>query len=241
MKNVFVLSLSLGFTCLLAGLVLTWANDLTAEPRERARLAERFAVMRAVFPECVFSEETAPARVSTEYGDFAFFPARQQDGQLVGFAAFGQSDQGYGGGVRVMVGLEIDPAAVRQVAVVEHSETPGLGTRVTERREPRRLADLWRSEPSAPEPEQQRLPPNQYLDQFAERPVPEQDTFFRLIPADETIRQPRTEVQAVSGATVSSQAVVDAVNRTLKAYRQHQAEILGQANQAGFTRRNSDK
>ncbi len=229
MKKILVLSMSLGLICLLAGLVLTWAYDLTAEPRERARMVERFAVMRAVFPECDFSEDTTPVRLSTAYGDFTFFPARRQDGQLVGFAAFGQSDQGYGGVVRVMVGLEVDPDAVRQVAVVEHSETPGLGTRATERREPRRLADLWRSEQTTPEPEQRLLPPNRYLDQFSGQPVPEGDSFFRLAPGAEAIRNSKTEVQAISGATVSSQAVVDAVNRTIKAYRQHQAKILGQA------------
>ena len=52
-------------------------------------------------------------------------------GEHLGTAAEAASDRGYGGRIRVMVGIDPD-GTVRGVTVLEQAETPGLGARIRE-------------------------------------------------------------------------------------------------------------
>ncbi len=231
MKNILVLSASLGLTCLVAALILIYANDLTYEAREQARLDEEFAAMRAVFPNCEFSETMEPIEIETEEGYFLFYPARI-NGQLKGFAAFGTSHQGYGGAIRTLVGIEVETDTVRKVAVVKHAETPGLGSRVAERQDTRKLWDLWQPQKTEPEPEEKKptkLPTNQFLDQFDGRSLPEEQ-FFQVVTSQDAITDQQRDLAAVSGATISSQAVTKAVGKTLRAYSQEKDLLMDKAN-----------
>ena len=52
------------------------------------------------------------------------------DGEIVGYA-FIAIGKGYGGDINILVGLE-DEATIKGITVIAHTETPGLGTRITE-------------------------------------------------------------------------------------------------------------
>ena len=226
MKNILFLSFSLGLICLIAGSTLKLAEDLTKEAREQALTAERFAAMSAVFPEAQFDASVEPIDLSTEAGDFTFYPAWRQ-GELEGFAGFGASDQGYGGRLRVLVGIELATGGIRKVMVVEHGETPGLGTRATERQSRKSLRDLFSRE-SEGEEGRSEPPPNPFLDQFDGRGLPD-DGIFQIVKGEDARQDRQRDVVAVSGATISSQAVADAVGRVLRTYRAHERELLESA------------
>ncbi len=237
MKNVLILSLALGVTCLVAGFVLTQAEQLTREAREQARLEARFAAMEAVFPESDFGEGVEPVEIERNGRKFLFYPARQK-GELIGFAAFGESREGYGGRIRVLVGIEVDTEKVRKVLVADHEETPGLGTQATDRRKERKLWDLWRSEkekekeltsPDKREDKFAELPPNQFLDQFDQVPVFNGE--FTVVGSKEEVDDPARDLVAVTGATISSEAVTDAAERTLQVYQKKKLTILERAEQ----------
>lgn len=87
--------------------------------------ARRLEAIRSVLP--AFDNDPLAAAIVTELG--TLFPA-ESGGSSVG-AAVQVAVGGYGGDVVVMVGFDAD-ARVNAVSVLSHSETPGLGARITE-------------------------------------------------------------------------------------------------------------
>ncbi len=226
MKNILILSSALGLTCLAAGFILTQAENLTADAREEARLAERFAAMQAIFPEGDFNEHLEPITITSEEGrDFLFYPAKKND-QLIGFAAFGTSQEGYGGRIRTLTGIDLQKEQIRKVSVTEHSETPGLGTQVTNRREQKKIWDLWRQK-DEPETTEKKLEPNRFLDQFDQRSITREN--FRVVESEDALDDHEQDLVGITGATVSSQAVTKAVEKTLRVFQLNKTSILEQA------------
>jgi electron transport complex protein RnfG len=225
MKQTVRLTLVLGGTCLLAALILAGGNLITLGPRAQAETRERQRNLRLVLPEFrndPTSESIGVAAGGTgagEAGQVTFYPARDaaQGGRLIGFAAEATSRQGYGGGVTVLAGLT--PAgSLLQVMVTSHSETPGLGTRVTDRV---RTRYLWQAFSTTVE---SGLPPSAHLDQYRDRAAADvASADFRLVKSQAEVNA-RT-VQAVSGATVSSNAVAAAVKLICTAFAEHRAEL----------------
>ncbi len=64
-------------------------------------------------------------------GPFVMFRAYDADGNPVGFAYAGEGS-GYAGPVRVLVGVDHETKEVTGITVLEHTETPGLGTQIEE-------------------------------------------------------------------------------------------------------------
>lgn len=63
--------------------------------------------------------------------DFVLFAAKDDAGNPIGFA-YASEATGYAGAVRVLVGVEADGLSITDVAILGHSETPGLGSRIEE-------------------------------------------------------------------------------------------------------------
>lgn len=100
------------------------------------------------------------------------------DGDLIGYA-FEATGKGYGGDISLLVGVNSDKdLTIRKVSVLSHSETPGLGSRITE---------------------------EEFISQFNNKPI----EAIKL-------RSNNGEIDAITGATISSTAVVDAVYNEYK-------------------------
>ncbi len=115
---------------LAAGISLGFVNDLTLEPKARARLAKKVKALNIVLPQYdnnpvseVIKLKIEEAKDSTE-----FYPA-SRDSLFVGGAVTGASEKGYSGLVKLMVGFELD-GSIKNIAVLEQKETPGLGTKM---------------------------------------------------------------------------------------------------------------
>lgn len=106
-----------------------------------------------------------------------------EQGQIVGYAFVGEGN-GYGGVVRVLVGVDEATDQVLNVKILNHAETPGLGSRIEE--------EGFRS---------------QFAGKTVDDPI--------------TVNQ---DIQIISGATISSRAVADAVREglqdTVRIYRE---------------------
>jgi electron transport complex protein RnfG len=96
-------------------------------------------------------------------------------GRIIGYAFVGEGN-GYGGAIRVLVGVDESTDQVINLKILNHSETPGLGSRVEE--------EGFR---------------NQFVGKTAQDPI--------------AVNQ---DINAISGATISSRAVADAVRTALK-------------------------
>ncbi|MFC2070009.1 FMN-binding protein [Chloroflexota bacterium] len=96
------------------------------------------------------------------------------DEAIVGYA-YVALGKGYGGNIDILVGLE-NETTLRGISIIRHSETPGLGAKITE---------------------------NEYLDQFT-----------GLDTGGVEMKYDGGQIDAITGATISSSAVVDAVRTT---------------------------
>ncbi len=100
-----------------------------------------------------------------------------RNGELV--AAVITEASGYGGAIQVMVGMNLEEEKILHINVLEHRETPGIGTVIEEENFTKRFAGLA------------------FKDSY------------------------RQDVDIISGATVSTRAVITAVERAVEFIQKH--------------------
>jgi electron transport complex protein RnfG len=117
---------------LVASTALAYVYEMTKEPIEAAKLAKKLAAIDAVVPE--YDNKPVDDMFMVAVGDgmdsLEFYPARK-DGEVIGTAVRTYTNTGYNGLVILMVGLLPD-GTIKDIEVVEHKETPGLGTKMTD-------------------------------------------------------------------------------------------------------------
>ena len=195
LKNMVVVLFSI---TLIASLCVGLVNKITFEPIEKAKAENIQKALKNVLPEFDASEEEAmtvdelPVKVHTA----------KQGEQVVGYAVETMTTKGFSGEFRLMVGFRAS-GEVYNINVLEHSETPGLGSKMGDE-------------------------DNSLLVSFKDKN-----------PAN--MKQPLAvvkdggDVQALTAATISSRAYVDAVVRAYNAVQQ----IKGGANVATGATSNS--
>ena len=192
MPDIVKFCLSLGLICAISGGGMAFVNQITSKPRAEAQIEQRNNLLKLVLP-----PETSQCQELESLEKVQFFAAKNENDQLVAYAAEGSSRQGFGGELKVLVGLSPE-GRILAVLVSQHSETPGIGTEVCERKQKQSpwkvLAGKAESDP---------FPANAFLDSFAAQLLPQ-----------------GVKADAVSGATLSSKAVQDAVNSVAKAWRE---------------------
>ncbi|NHF58633.1 RnfABCDGE type electron transport complex subunit G [Flavobacteriaceae bacterium TP-CH-4] len=113
-----------------AGFSLGYVNDITLEPKAKAKLAKKMTALERVLPD--FDNrpvsEILLVKVEGAKDSVEIYPAFKE-GAFVGAAVVGASEKGYSGLVKIMVGFEPD-GTVHNIVVLEQKETPGLGTKM---------------------------------------------------------------------------------------------------------------
>jgi electron transport complex protein RnfG len=204
------LGVSLAAIAAIAACLLAYTATLTREKIALVKGAKVTDALRQVLPD--FDNDPAAAQVVEQQdgAEVVFYPA-MQDGKLVGIAATAASPKGYGGVVSIMASLDPE-GRIRTVIVTEQKETPGLGTVVTDRKRQKTLADVFGGAKAAVG-----LPPNSVLDQFTGRDC---------AAAPWKVGKDGGDVDQITGATVSSRAVTDAVNLAAQAFAAHREALL---------------
>lgn len=221
MKEVLKLSFALGLICLLAATILSFAYFKTKDRQEEAAMEEQARALKKVLPEFTNRPFDDSINVTLNNGksrEVEFYRARK-NGQLIAVAGRGESE-GYGGTVGILAGLTLD-GDIRKIVVTDHQETPGLGTKATAREAPRTIMDLLSKDQSedAGQADDEQLPPNPYLDQYEAYNMMEKQQ-FKLHDSD-------GEIDAVSGATITSNAIRKAVSQIAAAFRENREKIVG--------------
>ncbi|MBR4125353.1 MAG: FMN-binding protein [Victivallales bacterium] len=202
MKEILKLTLSLTLICAIAGAALAFVSQKTAEPREKARLAQRDAKMKLLLP----TEATVVKKLFSEDG-ITFFEATDTNGKLIAYCAEGYDPNGFGGEIKVLVGLESN-GVIRGVMVSENSETPGIGSRACNREKSKSFWSLFHKSDDDIN-EGNSLPSNSYLDSFNANVLVGEFQFGRQTGE----KRVNGLVMPISGATISSTAIRNAVNR----------------------------
>ena len=124
MKEIVRFSIVLFSICLVSAALLALIFDI-AEPRiiEQRRLEEERAIGE-VLPQ-------APEEIEKiQEGDLVFYKARDAEGNLIAYVLIAQT-YGYASQIRTIVSLDPEGNIIA-VRVLEHGETPGIGSRITE-------------------------------------------------------------------------------------------------------------
>ena len=124
--------LSLGIITVVAAAALAGVYTATKEPIAQAKAEKQKSAIGQVLPEIHFNNNPADeaAEVTVDGETVTVFPARQ-DGELVGMAVQSHDANGFSGVITVMYGF--DPSGnITGFAVMQHAETPGLGSKMDE-------------------------------------------------------------------------------------------------------------
>ena len=117
--------LALTVICLVCAALLGLVQHITAGPIARTDQQKENAAIAAVVP--AFDNE--PSAEKTEVGESVVFTARSGE-EVVGYAIKVRTG-GFGGTLVMMVGFTPD-GTVYNTSVLSHSETPGLGAKITD-------------------------------------------------------------------------------------------------------------
>ncbi|MDD2327955.1 MAG: RnfABCDGE type electron transport complex subunit G [bacterium] len=127
-RNMF---LSLSLICLTVALLLAQVNKMTATPIAAAKAMKLQNAIREVVPAFDNDPVAEAYRMTDGSGDsLLVYPAKKGD-ELVGFALNSYSNNGFSGNIQIMVGFDMKHRIVNY-AVLQHAETPGLGSKMTE-------------------------------------------------------------------------------------------------------------
>ena len=106
---------------LVAVSVLSFTYQLTKPAIEKQKWAKIESVLDELYPSITSYES---------HQDCEDICVVLSQDQIIGYA-FLATGQGYGGDIEILVGLE-DVSTVKGIVIISHSETPGLGARITE-------------------------------------------------------------------------------------------------------------
>lgn len=123
--------LSLTLISLGASACLGFVYELTKEPIAISVLNKKLNAIKEVVPEFNNNPYEDAYRLPTGEGDsLDVFPARK-DNEIIGYAVNTYTNKGFSGRIDIMAGFKAD-GTIFNIAVLEHKETPGLGTKMVD-------------------------------------------------------------------------------------------------------------
>lgn len=190
-SGVIYLALFLFVVCAVAAVLMAAAKYLTDPTIEKAEQAKIESGLKIVLDGVDYNN--APSADVVNLDDAVIYIAKKDD-VPAGYAVK-MSGSGYGGAVDGLIGFNAKGQILTYI-VTKHNETPGIGSKVTDRTQVRSISDVITGKEADTS-----LPPNKTLDSFRGKRA-KADT---LSGASEL---PKWEgIELISGATVSSNAV----------------------------------
>jgi Na+-translocating ferredoxin:NAD+ oxidoreductase subunit G len=207
LKNMFLTLLTIA---VISGASLGYVYKFTKAPIDQAKAAKQQEAIQLVVPPFnnIPTDEMTTA-TSAEGFELKIFPAKQ-DGELVGVAIETMTNKGFSGEIKVMVGFKPDGTIINY-KVLDHKETPGLGSKMDEWFRPQQVS--------------------------ADNDKAEKPSFFKWLygikgggggnrsileknPASSNliVAKDGGEIDAITAATISSRAFLDAVRIAYETY-----------------------
>jgi electron transport complex protein RnfG len=123
--------LSLTIIALASSACLGFVYEFTKRPIELSNLNKKLKAIRQVVPEFNNNPGNEMFRLPTGEGDsLDVYPAKV-DQKIVGYAVNSYTTKGFSGRISVMAGFNPD-GTITGITVIEHKETPGLGSKMNE-------------------------------------------------------------------------------------------------------------
>ena len=127
--NMFV---ALFVICVVSGGVLGVVYNATKEPIAAAENAKKTEAIKNVLPEFeTLKDVNIKSAVAGEDAEIPFYLAYDADNNFIGAAVETFTNKGFSGNISLMVGILAD-GTLKNISVLQHAETPGLGSKMTE-------------------------------------------------------------------------------------------------------------
>ena len=177
--NMFLVLLGIAVT---AGAALGSVYNLTKEPIAEAKLKKQLVAIQEVVPGFDNQPSSEAKAFDTDGETVTIYPAKK-DGKMIGAAVETFTKNGFSGLIKIMVGFDAEGKVINY-KVLEHKETPGLGSKM----------DEWFRNGSA--------------NINGKSPLTDKLT----------VSKDGGDVDAITAATISSRAFLEAVDRGHKVY-----------------------
>ena len=122
--------LCLFLVCLVCSALLGGVYVLTKGKIDQEQISKTNNAIALVTPEFDNAPSSEKMSVEIDGKDITVYPARK-GGQTVGYAVESFTSKGFSGTINIMVGFDMDGNIIG-TSVLSHSETPGLGAKMTE-------------------------------------------------------------------------------------------------------------
>ncbi len=184
--------LSLGIICLIIAGILALVNVATRDTIAQAETKAKVEAIKEIVPAFDNNpyEEQDTVALESEPRPLIVYPATQ-GGQPVGYAIETYTDAGFAGHIDIMVGFDMQSQIVG-FKVLKHEETPGLGAKIQE----------WFTSPA---PSADLIRDVCGLDMSQASPL--------------KVSKDGGKVDAITAATISSRAFIDALERAYRVYQ----------------------
>ncbi len=201
-SGIIYLAVFLFLVCAIATALMATAKLLTDEPIAAAKTVKTLEGLKLVLDGVSYDNDLTKDIVELDKG-FKLYIARQND-LPVAFVIEGKTGTGYGGDVEGLISFNADQT-IRTFIVTKHNETPGIGTKVTDRVRIKTITDVIKGTPEDPS-----LPGNATLDSFKGKK------------AEGDLKWTKEDgIHFVSGATISSNAANDLAWNAATALKNH--------------------
>ncbi|MBQ7400616.1 MAG: FMN-binding protein [Lentisphaeria bacterium] len=188
-SGIIYLAVFLFLVCAIATALMAAAKLLTDEPIATAKKAKTLEGLKLVLDGVDYNNDLTKDVVELDNG-FKLYIARK-DNAPVAYVIEGKTSTGYGGDVEGLISFNPDQT-IRTFIITKHNETPGIGTKVTDRVRVKTITDVVKGTPEDPS-----LPGNATLDSFKGKKAG-------------NVKWTKGDgIRFVSGATISSNAAND--------------------------------
>lgn len=127
--NMFV---ALFLICIVAGGVLGIVYNATKDPIAAAENAKKTEAIKNVLPEFkTLKTVNVMSAVEGDNAEIPFHLAYDADNNFIGAAVETFTNKGFSGNISLMVGILAD-GTIKNIYVLQHAETPGLGSKMEE-------------------------------------------------------------------------------------------------------------
>ncbi len=123
--------LTLLVVTIVSGTVLGFVHKVTSEPIRLAKEKAQNEAIKSILPEFESLDDSYELMPKDGTQSIVFFPARDAKNNIVGTAVKTYTINGFSGYIGIMVGFDTE-GVITGFQVLEHKETPGLGSKMQE-------------------------------------------------------------------------------------------------------------
>ncbi|MDA3890869.1 MAG: RnfABCDGE type electron transport complex subunit G [Salinivirgaceae bacterium] len=197
--------LALLIVTLVSSAILGFVYELTKQPIVDAQLKKKLEAINKVVPPYNNNPNDEMYTIEVEGGEAVEAYPAKMDNKLVGTAIKTYTNKGFSGFIQVMVGF-VPNGTVYNYQVLDHKETPGLGSKMN---------DWFRPQEVVAETADVKFSIFDWL--FGIKPGGDGDTksIVNKTPGNKgfLVAKDGGEIDAITAATISSRAFLDAINR----------------------------